>query len=335
MARAASRRVSSLDVAEAAGVSRTTVSFVLNNRPNVSIPEETRRRVWAAAEDLGYTPSPEGRALRSGRSSVVLCLVPDWPIGGPLGVLLEHLSADLAAAGLTMLSHQRAPGDNLEQVLAALTPTAIVSMCELSDADARLADQRGIQLRAFMGKVPGRPDLASIRQVDIGRLQVEALVRRGHNSLAYVSPPDPKLDWFSAPRLEGALQQAEELGAQLSHYRLPEDGGAGSRTWLESTVASGVTAVCAYNDDIAFAVMMFANEAGLSVPGDLSLLGVDDSYIGRMTHPPISTIAFDLETEAKRLAGLITSGADAEGTPSASDVLKLQMRGSVRDRLSR
>lgn len=330
MARAASRRVSSWDVAEAAGVSRTTVSFVLNNRPNVSIPEETRRRVWAAAEELGYSPSPEGRALRSGRSAVVLCLLPDWPITGPLGVLLEHLSTDLAAAGLTMLSHQRAPGDDLSQVLAALTPTAIVSMCELSEAEADLADRRGIQLRAFMGKVPGRPDVAGMRQVDIGRLQVEALARRGHKSLAYVSPHDPKLDWFSGPRREGASQRAAELDVHLTHYRLLEDDETGLRTWLLSSVADGVTAVCAYNDDVAFSLLMAANDAGLSVPEDLSLLGVDDSYIGRMTRPALSTIAFALAAEASRLASLITSEAQSEDISTTPDVLRLQMRGSVR-----
>lgn len=116
------------------------------------------------------------------------------------------------------------------------------------EAEVDLADQRGIQLRAFMGKAPGQRDVASIRQVDIGRLQVEALVSRGHKSLAYVSPQDPKLEWFSAPRLEGASRQAEELGVHLTHYRLAEDGEAGPPTWLVSAVEKGVTALCAYND---------------------------------------------------------------------------------------
>src|ERR1700712_4591685 len=106
------RRVSSQDVAEAAGVSRTTVSFVLNDRPNVSIPETTRKRIWEAADRLGYTPSPEARALKLGRSEIVLCLLPDWPITGPVGIFLELMSAELAARGLTMLSHQRSAGDD-------------------------------------------------------------------------------------------------------------------------------------------------------------------------------------------------------------------------------
>lgn len=96
-------------------------------------------------------------------------------------------------------------------------------------------------------------------------------------------------------------------------------------------VEKGVTAVCAYNDDVAFALLMSATEAGLSVPDDLSLLGVDDSYLGRMTRPALSTIAFDLAAQAEKLAALITSETDAEDISSAPNLLKLHIRGSVRD----
>jgi DNA-binding LacI/PurR family transcriptional regulator len=324
-----SRKVSSKDVAEAAGVSRTTVSFVLNDRPNSSIPDDTRKRVLAAAQELGYTPSPEARALKFGRSAVVLCLLPDWPITGPLGVLLENLSADLAASGLTMLAHQRSPGDELSRVLGALTPTAIVAMCDLSEAEVQFAEGRDIPLMAFMGKVPGRPDVAHLRQSDIGRLQVTALLERGHTSLAYVLPHDRQLDWFSAPRLEGAQEEAARAGAELRHYRASEDDEAELADWIASATRDEVTAVCAYNDEVAFSVLMAARDAKVSVPDDLSVIGVDDSFIARITRPALSTIGFGLADEARRLAALVTSDAEPADVAPA-EILQLHVRDSVR-----
>lgn len=327
---AASRRVSSKDVAQAAGVSRTTVSFVLNDRPDMAIPEATRRRVWAAARELGYSPSPEARALRFGRSAIVLCLLPDWPIGGPFGVLLEELSTELATAGLIMLSHQRRTGEDLSETLAALTPTAIVAMCDLSEDEVDLAARRGIELTTFMGRVPGSTDVASFGQSDIGALQVRALVEHGHSALAYVSPHDRTLDWFSAPRLEGARREARRVGARLMHYRVPKSDHPPIRDWLANPKAKGVTGLCAYNDEVAFSLLMAASDQGVSVPADLSLIGVDDSPISKLTRPTLSSVAFRLSEEAVRLAGIVTGQvAPPQADPSA-DVLDLRMRASVR-----
>src|SRR5699024_8468011 len=85
------RRVTSADVARLAGVSRATVSYVLNDTPGHRITADTRARVADAAARLGYAPSAAARTLRSGRSEVVLCLLPDWPIGPEVGAMLGHL----------------------------------------------------------------------------------------------------------------------------------------------------------------------------------------------------------------------------------------------------
>ena len=81
-------RVTAADVAARAGVSRATVSYVLNDTPHQVIPETTRERVRAAAAELGYTPSVAARALMTGRSDIVLLLLPEWPIGTCVGPLL-------------------------------------------------------------------------------------------------------------------------------------------------------------------------------------------------------------------------------------------------------
>jgi DNA-binding LacI/PurR family transcriptional regulator len=85
MTESTTRRVTSADVARVAGVSRATVSYVLNDTPHQTISAATRTRVFEAASSLGYAPSAAARALRTGRSDVVLCLLPDWPIGPEVG----------------------------------------------------------------------------------------------------------------------------------------------------------------------------------------------------------------------------------------------------------
>ena len=323
------RRVSSRDVAEAAGVSRTTVSFVLNDRPNVSIPESTRQRIWDAAHRLGYTPSPEARALKLGRSQIVLCLLPDWPITGPVGVFLGQLSGELAATGLTLLAHQRSPGEDLGTALGAVTPAAILSICDLDASEVALTEQRGIPLRVWMANVPGHPDEASLRQVDVGDVQVTALAQLGHKSLAYVLPADPQLDWFSLPRLQGAQQAGERLGIEVRDHRISEEPSI-LQSWLKTAVSEGVTAVATYNDEVAFSVLMAAQAIGLAVPDDVGLIGVDDSFISRTSRPTLSTVSFNPGFEARRIA-LLISDAEPPGTktPDTSTVASVILRDST------
>lgn len=99
------RRVTSADVASASGVSRTTVSYVLNARTDVRIPEETRSRVLAVAEELGYTPSAAARALRTGSNRLVLLMVPDWAASPGFTRFTRLLTAEMAAKDLTLITH--------------------------------------------------------------------------------------------------------------------------------------------------------------------------------------------------------------------------------------
>src|SRR4051812_31983440 len=111
------RGATSADVARLAGGSPATVSYVLNDTPPQTISAPTRSRVLEAAGSLGYAPSAAARALRTGRSDVVLCLLPDWPIGPEVGTLLGNLSTELARNGLTFVAH---PGNHADRPIAEL-----------------------------------------------------------------------------------------------------------------------------------------------------------------------------------------------------------------------
>ena len=107
-------RVTAKDVARAAGVSQSTVSYVLNNTANQTISAATRSRVLAAVEELGYAPSAAARALRTGTSSTVMIVLPDAPVGATIAQLIEVVSDALDPHGYTVLFRRHRGAELLE-----------------------------------------------------------------------------------------------------------------------------------------------------------------------------------------------------------------------------
>ena len=151
------RRPTVADVAREAQVSRATVSYVLSGKPNHRIPPKTVERVRAVAEQLGYRPSAAARALKLGHSDIVLGLLPDWPIGHTFGRLLELLSTELDAAGLTFMAH---PGTRshrgwLPGEWRGVSPVAVISFEPMEESEAEAITAEGIVLEQWFAA--GRP----------------------------------------------------------------------------------------------------------------------------------------------------------------------------------
>lgn len=310
------------------------MSFVLNDAPNQSISRATREKVLQAASELGYTPSAEARALRSGRSAVILCLLPDWPVAGNIGVLLEELSAQLAEAGYTMLSHQRTSHDRaLSAVLTSVTPAAVVGMCNMTDAEVHEIERLDIGLIRWVAEIPGHPDQTGLSQYEIGRVQARSLVADGHRTLGYVLPEDDRLSWFSEPRLAGVRDvcRTESLPEPVVTRSTSSMGDVADclRRWV---LDQDVTAICAYNDEVAFIVLTAMRLAGLKAPSDLAVMGVDDSVLSTVNDPTISTIKFDLSGEAGMLAGKLVSvaqGRDPGPPPPPGDMTVIRRASTI------
>ena len=164
-------RVTSADVARLSGVSRTTVSYVLNGTAGTSISEATRRRVLDAAAELGYAPSAAARTLRSGRSDLVLCVLPDWPVGPVVETMLDHLADELAVRGLSVLVHHVRGERPLADLWRAVTPRTVVGLTPFSPDEVRAMRRAGIQV---VDTDAGDPD-AEDPQPRIGRIQVDRL----------------------------------------------------------------------------------------------------------------------------------------------------------------
>ena len=181
------RRTTSFDVARAAGVSRSTVSQVLNG--DLRFPAETRAKVIAAAESLDYRPSRAGRALVTGLSDLVVVLVPHATFGSHLQDSIDRITSVSAASGLSVVVRFGHPDDEgtLNSVLD-LRPTAVVDLGVLSQAQRAQLERAGIRSVPSASREQRAGEDADPFDILIGRLQVQELVRRRRRLLVYAAP---------------------------------------------------------------------------------------------------------------------------------------------------
>jgi DNA-binding LacI/PurR family transcriptional regulator len=303
----AHRRVTSSDVARASKVSRATVSYVLNGTPNQTIPEATRRRVLAAAERLGYMPNAPARALRAGRSDVVLFLIPEWPIGPAIASLVEHLSLRLTDQGLTLVvhAHPRAARSATE-LWKAMRPAAVINHQALNDHEADLAQRAGIPVVTPVFQSRGRDTFALFQQ-RIGRLQAAHLLATGHRRLGFALPDDDRLTAFANRRLEGVRRACAKAGLRppvTQTVALDADSAAVAvGAW--TSARDHVTAVCGYNDEVAIAVLSGMRQRGLRAPHDLAVVGVDNLPVAGLYTPSLTTVATGMSQLGEHLAASV------------------------------
>lgn len=311
-------RVTSRDVAREAGVSQTTVSFVLNGKDEHGIAAETRRLVLETADRLGYVPSGIGRAMRKGRGQVVLCVVPDFPVAEAMEQFKLTLGTSLAEAGYACVYlHHAKPTVPLAQTWQHIQPAIVVAFGTLPPGDVRTLKQAGIPLLEGVFE-PKNTRMTGLNQEDAGRLQVEHLAARGHRRIGFAALDDPRERPFCLPRLKGARRACRDLGLpapKVVDLRYSQESASAAVTkWTRG--ANPVTAIAAFNDLLAFAVLASCRDQGITVPDDLALIGVDDLPIASLAIPALTTIAMDLTAIAVRLSTTILALID-DGTPAA------------------
>jgi DNA-binding LacI/PurR family transcriptional regulator len=328
------RRVTGADVAREAGVSPTTVSYVLNDTPHQKIPETTRQRILEAAARLGYTPSAAARALSNGRSDVVLCLLPDWPIGPALGLLLEHLTDALADRGFTLLAspHARAPRPTSD-LWKAITPAAVVGFEEFDDLQMAAMRGAGIDvILPMLGRGRGRRELGTPLE-RVGRLQVEHLAATGHRHLGYAFPQDERLGGLASARFDGVRQACADLGLdEPSVSRVALDPVAAADVVAELRARTPpVTGICAFNDYTALALLAGMHALGLTPPRDLAVIGVDDIPAAAVAIPPLTTVATDPQAVGQHLAATLVAALAGKPAPRrpGSDIVQLIRRATA------
>lgn len=295
----------SADVALAAGVSRATVSFVLNDKPNSRVSDDTRHRVLEAARLLGYTPNTAARSLASGEAVAGLLVASSAADhGATVERTLNQLLARTVDDGTDAIRHADVSSSGAEagQLWAKLRPEAVLAEAARCDAEAtevlRLAGVRALIVHGTK-PVPYAPTLV-IPQRPFGRAAVEHLVALGHRRLAFLMPTAASA--MADDRLAGAREAAEAAGARLAVTHAAASA-ATVRDWAHGLRydTAAPTAVVAAHDGLAIAAIRALTDAGLRVPADLSVIGADDHPASADFIPRLTTVAFDADELAAAL----------------------------------
>ncbi|MFJ8927209.1 MULTISPECIES: LacI family DNA-binding transcriptional regulator [unclassified Streptomyces] len=292
----------SADVARLAGVSRATVSYVLNNTSAVRISEPTRRRVHAAAKELGYVPHAAARSLRAGHTRIVLVPTPDVPIGPLYSAFLNELQWALSRLDYTVVQYGSVglSGDDAARAWAELRPVAVLGPVGMGPDGIAVLRRSGARAVITLGPEPveGAHALLTDHR-EVGRVAAAHLLDGGRRRIGVVMPKETGLDMFAVPRLEGV----REAGAETVPLPLAYDEQDAAQVAAQVREL-GLNAVFAYNDEYAMLLMRALQDAGVDIPGDVAVMGADDLMLGRLLRPRLSTVRLDLPS-GRELAELV------------------------------
>ncbi|MFJ8687604.1 LacI family DNA-binding transcriptional regulator [Micromonospora wenchangensis] len=276
------------DVARASGVHISTVSRTFS-APHLVNPE-TRGRVLACAEDLGYRPNRAARALITGRTHNIGLIIADIanPFFPPLIKAAEgqarHRDYHVFVADT---NEDPAAEEELVHALAKQVDGVLLCSPRMSNG---LIEQvsREVPVVVINRQVTGLPCV----MMDVGqgaRAAIEHLLGLGHRRLALLG--GPRGSWTNQQMRRAAGAAARSGGAELTVLgpNPPTETGGGE---LAARVRdSGVTAVLAYNDLMAIGLIEGLDQLGIRVPQDVSVVGVDDIALSRLTRPKLTTVA--------------------------------------------
>ncbi|MFI7498444.1 LacI family DNA-binding transcriptional regulator [Streptomyces sp. NPDC049687] len=297
----------SADVARLAGVSRATVSYVLNNTSAVRISEPTRRRVHEAAKELGYVPHAAARSLRAGHSRMVL--MPTLPVpAGPLYSQFVHdFQGALSRLDYTVVQYGATGlrGDDAARAWAELRPVAVlVPGPGIGPEGVAVLKRSGARAVVTLSAVPVEGAHALLLDhAGVGRSAAEHLYARGRRRIGVVVPAEPGLEIFSGPRLNGAREALHGTDAAVTELSLAyteESAAALAARWTDL----GLDAVFTYNDEYGMLLMRALQDEGIRVPEDTAVIGADDLMLGRLLRPRLSTVRIALPS-GRDLASIV------------------------------
>lgn len=299
------------DVAALAGVSVRTVSNVVSNA--AAVAPDTRARVMAAVEELGYRPNLAARNLRQGRTGLIGVVVPE--IHSPyFGALTGHLIDAAQARGWTVLLERTGGRADLERRLLDGSGGHQVDgmiISPWSTPPAELASLAGGLPLVVLGELePDGPiDHVALDNVRAARDAARHLAARGRRRIAAIGLQSRLGHGTAELRAEGFRQGLREAGLRpVAEVEVADLHRAeGSRALHELLrVPGSVDAVFCFSDELALGALRAAAEQDVRVPEDLAVMGFDDIEDGRFATPSLTTIAPDREQIAERAVQCLT-----------------------------
>ncbi len=309
------------DVARRAGVHPATASRALNPETRLLVSEDTASRVLVAAAELGYRPNAVARSLRTRRSHSVGVLIPD--LNNPLfPPMIRGLADRLDADGYVALIGNTDSDDArehrvFEQMRARHVDGYVLATAHLRNPLLDDAVRAGVPV-VLMNRIAEDYSFPSVT-VDNERgvkMAIAHLTALGHRAIACIAGPQDVSTGLARYRgfqaaMAGARLEVPPGRVAFAHAFTIEEG---YRCAKEILAAGGCTAVAAGNDMLAVGCYLALDEAGLSCPADMSVVGFNDMPFISMLRPPLTTVAFShyqVGTEAAQLLLERLNGTDA------------------------
>jgi LacI family transcriptional regulator len=303
------RRVTINDVADRAGVSVTTVSMALSGQRPVS--EETKARVLQVIAELGYRPNAIARSLRTRRTHTVALLVPD--ITNPFYPMLARGVDDTLATNgfrLFIANSDASPikeREFLKQAPASQVDGVIAAVFHLTGVDVDTLGAAGVPIVGLGDALAGPRIDTVVGDDETGAAAtITYLLGRGHTRIGVIAGPAGVR--VADARLRGARRAAKEAGHPIDPRFIERgdftlaDGEKAARSILERSEAP--TALVCGNDLMAIGAMNAALAMGLSIPGDVAVVGYDDIDAATLVAPRLTTVhnpAYAMGTAAAEL----------------------------------
>lgn len=307
---AGKKKVTSTDIAHAAGVSQATVSMVLNKKYNVSFSKETVKKVEQTAEELGYVLPKRKMRKESRREKLLVVFCSN--LTNPYYVMLlqgiESRAKD-QGYGLFVCNTQRdlKMEERYLKMMNEIHPVGIIYTCNPSRCFMDTVEKLSKVIPVVIINNQNEHlnvDAVELDNSKLGRIMARHLLDLGHKKVAYIAPPLTVRQKQRSKRVEGFLKEfekaglkeeviikaaAEEIDLDVAHidseYRI---GYELTRELLEE--GSDVTAIVGLNDMIAFGILDALQEAKLKVPGDVSVMGCDNTLFASMHKMSLTTI---------------------------------------------
>lgn len=313
------KRPTIADIASRAGVTKAAVSFALNGQPGVSA--KTRERILSISRELGFQPSSAARALSDGRAGA-FGLVIDRP-AQTLGLepffmqLISGIQAELSLGHVALLftmAEDQAAEIELYRTWWAQRRIDGVFLVDLQLHDRRVPVLRELKMPAVVfGSPKGSGSLPAVWQDDVAatRTVVEHLARLGHRRIARVGGI-PRY-WHTKLRTDALRDVARAAGLHAVSVACDytgEHGADATRTLMG--ISHPPTAILYDNDLMALAGLSAAQQMGVEVPAELSIVAWDDSALCELVHPSLTALRRDIAgsgAEAARRLSLLAAGS--------------------------
>jgi len=286
------------DVARLAGVGLGTASRVVSGKGSVS--PATLERVRKAIDELGFRPSHAARALLSGTSRMVGVYIPVLS-GTFYTPILQIIDTELRAAGLHMVvafgvglgDARRQAMEGIEFLIERGCDGLIMMTSALLDEDIAALGIKQRQVIALNHEFSAIPEQCfTVDHALGGRMAARALLDCGHRDIAVIGGPNALLD--NLTRLDGFMQELQSTGIDTARIWKVESDFSPQGGWLaaKDLIESGTpcSALFCANDEMAVGALSYFQEAGISVPRDLSVIGYDDTPSAEFSAPRLTSV---------------------------------------------